>query len=210
MLESAMSDDERRGLGDSSWEELSAMVDGEADAAQQARCLVLWQSEDECRARWNEYQLIGDVMRSDELVDSADAEAAFLHRLRGRLAREPVAFQPVVSAPVHRPAMGSKWLGPMAIAAGVGAVALTLTLLGPSKSGSVGETTLAGAARPGPATLQSAVSVEPQLRVVSGQLIRDARLDRYLAAHRQGANGAALQMPGSVVRSVDTIVLEGK
>jgi sigma-E factor negative regulatory protein RseA len=52
--------------------------------------------------------------------------------------------------------------------------------------------------------------LEPTLRVVSGQLIRDARLDRYLAAHRQGANGAALQMPGAVVRSVDTIVLESK
>ncbi len=205
-----MSDDERRGLGDSSWEELSAMVDGEADAAQQARWLVRWQSQGECRARWNEYQLIGDVMRSDELVGRADADAAFLHRLRDRLAQEPVAVRPVVGASVHRPAMWSKWLGPMAIAAGVGAVALTLTLLGPSNPGPAGEATLAGAARPLPATMPSAVPVEPQLRVVSGQLIRDARLDRYLAAHRQGANGAALQMPGSVVRSVDTIVLEGK
>ena len=205
-----MSDDERRGLGDSSWEGLSAMVDGEADAAQQARCLVLWQSEHECRARWNEYQLIGDVMRSAELVGRGDAEAAFLHRLRDRLAREPAAIRSVVSAPVRRSAMASRWLGPMAIAAGIGAVALTLTVFGPSQPGSAGETTLAGAARPAPATLPSAVPVEPQLRVVSGQLIRDARLDRYLAAHRQGANGAALQMPGSVVRSVDTIVLEGK
>ena len=205
-----MSDDERRGFGDSSWEELSAMADGEADAVQQARCLVLWQTADECRARWNEYHLIGDVMRSDELVGRAAAEAGFLHRLRDRLAREPVAIRPVISAPVHRPAMWSKWLGPVAIAAGVGAVALTLTLLGPSSPGPAGDTTLAGAVRAGPATMPSAVPVEPQLRVVSGQLIRDARLDRYLAAHRQGANGAALQMPGSVVRSVDTIVLEGK
>jgi hypothetical protein len=41
-------------------------------------------------------------------------------------------------------------------------------------------------------------------------LIRDARLDRYFAAHRQSGNGAAVQMPGGVVRSVDTIVLEDR
>jgi sigma-E factor negative regulatory protein RseA len=45
---------------------------------------------------------------------------------------------------------------------------------------------------------------------VNGRLIRDARLDRYFAAHRQSGNGAALQMPGGVVRSVDTIALEDR
>lgn len=205
-----MSDDERHGLDDSSWEQLSAMVDGEADAVQQARCLALWQSRGECRAHWHEYQLIGDVMRSDELAVGAAADAAFLGRLRDRLAQEPSVIRPVVEAPVHRAALRSRWLGPVAIAAGVGAVALSLTLLSPSGPGTAGSPTLAGDARPVPATTAPAVAVEPQLRMVSGQLIRDARLDRYLAAHRQGANGAALQMPGSVVRSVDTIVLEGK
>ncbi len=209
-----MSDDERRGHDDSSWEQLSAMVDGEADAAQQARCLELWRSQDECRARWHEYQLIGDVMRSEELVGRTHADAAFLRGLRDRLAHEPVAIRPATDGPVHRHASRSRWLGPVAIAAGVGAVALSLTLLGPVGSGPSGDAILAGAARPVPATMASAVPVvapaEPQLRMVSGQLIRDARLDRYLAAHRQGANGAALQMPGSVVRSVDTIVLEAK
>lgn len=208
-----MSDDERRGHDDSSWEELSAMVDGEADAAQQARCLELWRSQDECRARWNEYQLIGDVMRSEELVGRSHADAAFLRGLRDRLAHEPTVLRPVVGGSVHRSALRSRWLGPVAVAAGVGAVALSLSLLGPAGPGSAGDTTLAGTAKPPPAHMASAVPVvptEPQLRMVSGQLIRDARLDRYLAAHRQGANGAALQMPGSVVRSVDTIVLESK
>jgi hypothetical protein len=50
----------------------------------------------------------------------------------------------------------------------------------------------------------------PTAQVANGRLIRDARLARYFAAHRQSANGAALQMPGAVVRSVDTIALEDR
>ena len=51
---------------------------------------------------------------------------------------------------------------------------------------------------------------EQSQQPVNGRLIRDARLDRYFAAHRQSGNGTALQMPGGVVRSVDTIVLEDR
>jgi hypothetical protein len=60
-----------------------------------------------------------------------------------------------------------------------------------------------------PAT-QPVPAAQVNTQVVNGRLIRDARLDRYFAAHRQSANGAALQMPGAVVRSVDTIVLEDR
>ena len=49
-----------------------------------------------------------------------------------------------------------------------------------------------------------------QAQAVNGRLIRDARLDRYFAAHRQSATGTALQMPGAAVRGVDTIVLEDR
>jgi len=35
-------------------------------------------------------------------------------------------------------------------------------------------------------------------------MIRDAQLDRYLAAHRQYANGAAQVAPGGVVRNAAT------
>jgi hypothetical protein len=45
---------------------------------------------------------------------------------------------------------------------------------------------------------------------VNGRLIRDARLERYFSAHRQSGSSAALQIPGGVVRSVDTIVLEDR
>ena len=96
----------------------------------------------------------------------------------------------------------------MAAAAGVAAVAGVVVMLRPSapESGSV---VVRAAVHEGAASVATSPT-QPVLRAVNGQLIRDARLDRYFAAHRQSANGAALQMPGTVVRSVDTIVLESK
>jgi len=47
---------------------------------------------------------------------------------------------------------------------------------------------------------------EPQALVANGKLIRDARLDRYLAAHKQFAGTSALGVPSGFLRSatVDT------
>ena len=50
----------------------------------------------------------------------------------------------------------------------------------------------------------------PELTLASGRVIRDAQLDRYLAAHKRVANGVAVGMPGAVVRSVDAIAIDDK
>ncbi|HKX44572.1 MAG TPA: hypothetical protein VJO99_25670, partial [Burkholderiaceae bacterium] len=68
---------------------------------------------------------------------------------------------------------------------------------------------LAGAASAPPAmpaavvAQQPAVSVpaEPQTMVASGKVIRDARLDRYLAAHKQFAGTSALGVPSGFLRA---------
>lgn len=198
----AASDDDKR---DEPWQSLSAMVDGEADTGEQARCLAQWAARADVRARWHEYQVIGDALRSGDLIGAAAADATFLRTLRGRLAseRRPAAV------PLGRDERAlPRWFGGLAVAAGVGAVALTLTMISPTGNGPVGEQTLAAAT-------PAAAPVAPPARanveqVLNGQLIRDARLDRYFAAHRQGAIGASLHMPGAVVRSVDTIVLESR
>lgn len=187
------------------WVALSSLVDGEADALEQARCLALWHEDSHVRERWHRYQLIGDAMRSAELAETAMDDAAFLQALRTRMALEPPRVAAV--APVARTRAHPRWMAPVAMAAGVGAVALTLNSLWP-QSAPPG-TELAAAAVRLPASAVAAPG-PTQVHVVNGQLIRDARLDRYLAAHRQSATGAALQMPGAVVRSVDTIVLDAK
>lgn len=189
------------------WQALSSLADGQADAGEQSRCLEQWSARADVRERWHEYQVIGDVMRSDELGTSAAADAAFLQALRGRIAQEPQRLAPMVmSRPGPRRPV---WLAPVAMAAGVGAVVLTLTTLWPTVAPGP-QSTVSLLAQRAPASSAATLPAAPQVHMASGQLIRDARLDRYLAAHRQGGSGSALQMPGAVVRSVDTIVLDDK
>jgi len=74
---------------------------------------------------------------------------------------------------------------------------------------------VAGVARDTPA-LQAAAQVspmpvnpvlsasEPMALVANGKLIRDARLDGYLAAHKQFAGSSALGVPSGFLRNATT------
>ncbi|MEN9890647.1 MAG: hypothetical protein RLY78_942 [Pseudomonadota bacterium] len=42
--------------------------------------------------------------------------------------------------------------------------------------------------------------------VVTGAMLRDSRIDRYLSAHRKVSSGAAVALPGSTLRQVDVVV----
>jgi sigma-E factor negative regulatory protein RseA len=189
---------------DDEWATLSWLVDGEAPSDAQERCLALWAEHAGARERWRHYQLIGDVLRSRELAREGAHDAAFLAALRTRLAREPVVLRPAQRAVGQRLRV---WAAPMAAAAGVAAVAGVVVMLRTTPAPFDGAQAAARAvAVPAIASSPAAWDQQP----VNGRLIRDARLDRYFAAHRQSGNGAALQMPGGVVRSVDTIVLEDR
>jgi sigma-E factor negative regulatory protein RseA len=199
-LESGMPDQEANDPDDE-WQVLSALADGSASAQEQLRCMALWRERGDVRERWHQYQLIGDVMRSQELAADPSRDAVFVCKLRAKLAHEPVPLSPEQAASRRV----AQWTGPVAAAAGVAAVAVALVVLRPATP--VHEPVAAAAAA---RASEQVATAEPQLRVVNGQLIRDARLDRYFAAHRQSAGGAALQLPGAAVRSVDTIVLENR
>jgi sigma-E factor negative regulatory protein RseA len=55
------------------------------------------------------------------------------------------------------------------------------------------------------AVLPAVIAPGNQVMLVNDQrMIRDARLDRYLAQHRQFAEGGVAMPPGGVVRSVST------
>src|SRR5262245_57898583 len=201
-----MSDDplhHRDDRPDEDWAALSSMADGEAGHDAQERCLSLWSERAETRARWRDYQLIGDVLRSGELARERGHDAAFLASLRERLAREPAVLRPP-APPLRR----GLWATPLAAAAGVAAVAGVVVMLRPAARLDVATTARLEAQ----AVVASAPEATQQQlqQPVNGKLIRDARLERYFAAHRQSGTGAALQMPGGVVRSVDTIVLEDR
>ncbi|WP_395698936.1 sigma-E factor negative regulatory protein [Aquabacterium sp.] len=186
------------GQSDAMRQTLSALMDGHGDDEQADGACGLWRSNAQSRECWHTYHLIGDVMRSEDLACTPARDAAFLSALRGRLAAEPV---PMAPRPLPRP-VASRWRGwwvaPGAVAAGFVAVAGVLVVVrmaGTETKVAVPVATAGG---------------QPDVMVVNGQLIRDARLDRYLAAHRQVSNGVAVHVPGAMVRSVDTIVLENK
>lgn len=193
-------------------EDLSALADGEGEgAALHAACLQ-WRSDARLRASWHAYHLIGDVMRSEELAGDACRDAEFLRVVRERLAQEPVVLAPGIAKasaeqPVRRAARWS-WKAPAAVAAGFMAVAAALVVTqgtvpagGSGAAGLLGQSFGGSAAPPPPVAQAAAPAGEPMVLVADGQLMRDARLQRYLAAHQQFDASAALGASSGFLRA---------
>lgn len=169
---------------------LSMLVDGELPPGELPAVLAGIDGDASLRADWHAFHLIGDVLRSDDLAQAAACDEPFLQSLRARLAREPalhdavplVAAVPAASVAGPVPAQprraAGRWLAPVALAAGFVAVAGGLVVY-----------KLVNVPVP-------AAPVMAQSRVPAGVLVRDVRLDQYLAAHRNlgtglsGASGA--------------------
>lgn len=205
-------------------EHLSALADGELEEASVASACATWREHEKMRESWHTYQLIGDVLRSEDLGSDATHDAAFMNAMRIRLASEPVVLAPqllvaphvAASGPVaHSSSVGSRrrrpWTTPAAMTAGFMAVAGVLLLVrfpgpGPEVSARAGSTPGAQAVAGLKASElltsnQGALAPDPQVLIASGKLIRDVRLDRYLAAHKQFAGSSALGVPSAFLRS---------
>jgi sigma-E factor negative regulatory protein RseA len=207
---------------------LSALVDGEFDPAATPGACAQWHGDAEARASWHAYHLIGDVMRSDDLASDTAHDARFMKALHARLAAEPVVFAPQriqAGAPGADAASGRRarrrprwpWLAPTAVAAGFMAVAsvLIVTRGGGTQSGA--NDSMAGlqaqggavltAASPTPGTGSAPAANAPEesrALVVDGALVRDARLERYFAAHKQFGGSSALGVPSGFLRAATT------
>jgi sigma-E factor negative regulatory protein RseA len=201
-------------------EQLSALVDGELDDAATALSCAHWRDDAAVRATWHAYHVIGDVLRSDDLASDPARDAEFVRCLRGRLAAEPAVLAP---GPVLRergssaasvPLRGAWWKVSAAVAAGFVAVAGVFMLTRGVEPGSSGDTAIAradapamlasmalGAQRADASTALDAAAGVP-VPVSDRSLIRDARLDAYLAAHKQFAGSSALGVPSAFLRSV--------
>lgn len=181
---------------------LSALMDGDAQAL--ASGCAAWRDDADARARWHAYHLIGDVLRSEELARPPAGDAAFLGALRSRLAGEPVVLAPAASVAAKWPAR-RRWLTSAAVAAGfvavAGVVVVTRGVL-PGDSAGPQLAAVTPAAQPRLVTRAAPPAAEPQ--PADNALIRDARLDRYLAAHRQYGNSSAFGLPGGVLQRAST------
>lgn len=185
---------------------LSALMDGEAAVADDA--CRLWRGDAAARADWHAYHLIGDVLRSDEHRCDASRDARLLARVRQQMAAEPVVLAPEpapASSVIARGRRARSWLAATAVAAGFMAVAgaLVATRVSVPETAPLSAATVTplDAVRPVAAAAAPAASAVAPAAVDYAPMIRSAELDRYLAAHRQYANGSVQVAPAGGVRN---------
>jgi sigma-E factor negative regulatory protein RseA len=183
---------------------ISALADGQLASGEIRSVLAASESDAGVLASWNAYHLIGDVLRSPApTVHGADP--AFIARLRVRLS-EASAFDAIASTvplasltpalPVFdawRPASNDsafrwKLVAGFASIAAVAAVAWTAGagLLAPSVA---------------PQLAQSGTTQQVLVMSEQGAIVRDARMQELLAAHKQFGGTSALQMPSGFLRN---------
>lgn len=181
---------------------ISALADGQLQGEAFAQAVQTVCADRSTLATWHAYHLIGDVLRSGEASRAASPQP-FLDKLSARLAQEPCP-QPVVAAVV---AVQPRWSSAVAandasmrwkLLAGVASVAAVAAV-----GWSVVATGSGGApsAQPQLAAAPQQPAVPVLARGEAGVMIRDARLDELLAAHRQFGGASALQMPAGFVRN---------
>ncbi|ODP33628.1 sigma-E factor negative regulatory protein [Pandoraea sp. ISTKB] len=196
-------------------ERISALMDGEFDPDELAA--LLDEADTSGRPLWDDYHLIGDALRSDELT-LPRSESAFMASFAARLDAEPHLLAPAaladaqaVAAPDAK-AAGSRVtrinpflrvrrvLPTAAAAAAVAALSwVVVPRLQDHPAGGAQPQVLAQAApvAGGSSLTRVALSQQPQAAVAANGaatggpndliVLRDARLDQYLAAHQQYA-----------------------
>lgn len=193
----------------------SAVADGEASGPELQSALSSWRQGSSSESTWHIYHLIGDTLRSAELALPRQRDDRLLQAVRERLAGEPVVIAP--SAPsTPDAALASRrgwrlWSGSAAMAAGVGAVGVMVWLTQaplPADSSvaarSPGPASFAAGPSPSSArtvSLGGSASVGPAAASAAGGMLRDARLDEYLAAHRQLGAGRPLGTPAGYAQA---------
>jgi sigma-E factor negative regulatory protein RseA len=201
-------------------ERLSALVDGELDRAGVDTACGAWRADAELRRTWHAWHAIGDALRSDDLASDPVADVRFCVAVSARLAAEAVVLapaRPVAAVESAPPAsLRPRWAIGSAVAAGLVLVAGTFALVRPGMAPGPERIALADgpaaassadSARSGttPSLVSAPAGVDVQapdvVSVADQKVIRDARLDRYLVAHKQFAGSSALGVPSAFLRS---------
>ena len=175
-------------------EQVSALADGELHGAACLGALEFLRQDPRARADWHDYHLIGDLMREGACAAVGVRDETLVLRLRERLAREHP--QPSPDRTSEQPASRTgandavwRWK----LVAGLSALAVAAVF---------GWQVLAQWP-PGEAAPQLAAATPggvPEMPAVP-VMIRDPRLDQWIAAHQQQGGTSALQMPAGFLRN---------
>jgi sigma-E factor negative regulatory protein RseA len=193
---------------------LSALVDGQLASSEYEEVFAAFERDPLSVNKWNTYHLIGDALRSSESVGEV-ADTAFVERLQKRLSRDslllPVAGDHPAgmtnslvvalkagrtSGPVFErsPAANDgtfRWkaLAGLASLVAVGAIAWSVV-------GVASRSDAPQLAQVGDRSNDQVLVASPQ-----GPIVRDVRLEEFLAAHRQLGSTSAVQMPSGFLRN---------
>jgi sigma-E factor negative regulatory protein RseA len=179
---------------------ISALADGQLRGEAFARGVEVAAGDPAALETWHTYHLIGDVLRSGDFTAGMVPEA-FLSRVQSRLQQEQgigatataaISSMPAAALPGGRPAANDasfRWkvVAGFASLTAIAAIGWTMT------AGSAGKPQ-----EPQLAATQRATVLAGTER---GVMIRDPKLDEFLAAHRQLGGASALQMPSGFLRS---------
>ena len=195
---------------------LSALADNQLNDQEFDTALLACVHDDTALDCWRTYHLIGEVLRLPAEAPASiavDAELTFFTRLNMRLADEkrmPVALIPLVAldAPEkpatdllhHRGPASNDRIFRWKLVAGVASLAAVSAIAWNASA----------LLSPGPLP-QLARASSPQIVVTSpqGPMVRDARLEEMLAAHKQFGTGSAFQESSGFLRNATFELLPG-
>ena len=203
-------------------EQVSALADGQLGGDELGDVLAELAESDEALAAWHCYHVVGDVLRAGDLGDTR-GDMAFVSRLRSRLVApgglqlndESVVlddFRTGLAAPnagVVAPRVLStesandssrRWKLVAGLASMIAVVAVGWHLSSVDAGlGTAAE--LAAAPAANTAAVASIAQPAASGLIEPTVMLRDARLDELLAAHKQFGGTSALQMPAGFLRN---------
>lgn len=194
---------------------VSALADGQLRGQEFAHTLERLDADDDARLTWHAYHVVGDVLRSGEIM-AGRRDADFMQRLQRALLQE-APLVPMVNAAdsiaVNAIRGGVRSLDGSAdaaanesrfrwkLVAGLASLA-AVSVIGWQASGGWGDqraapTLAQQAGQPDSVSLLPLTGGGAEPRV----MIRDPQLDALLAAHKQFGGTSALQMPAGFLRN---------
>lgn len=194
---------------------VSALADGQLRGQEFAHTLERLDADDDARLTWHAYHVVGDVLRSGEIM-AGRRDADFMQRLQRALLQE-APLVPMVNAAdsiaVNAIRGGVRSLDGSAdaaanesrfrwkLVAGLASLA-AVSVIGWQASGGWGDqraapTLAQQAGQPDSVSLLPLIGGGAEPRV----MIRDPQLDALLAAHKQFGGTSALQMPAGFLRN---------
>ena len=196
---------------------LSALADGELSAVEVDQACALWRGDAVACGMWHNYQLIGDVLRSDDLASSPGHDRSLFERIRTVLASQPVVLAPTIRDQRERvePAMGHRlgsqgrhpvWAWAAVMAGGLVVLCSWVLTREPVE---VDGGFLADSSPRAPVAVAASAAENlgggqqvMSSAAINAVLVRDPQLDPYLTAHKNFLSVSVLGNPSGSLRQV--------